>query len=205
MIDSLVAMKTLALLLVGMAGMLTVRAADELTVYELLAPATHQFAIVYDVSTAREGAQYFFNPIRPGSVSTKERVIDRATGKELEFDEVDGRTAKASGFVNSRADDTAKFIRVRLLKPVPKGGEARIRIYKTYTDAESYYEKDGGFVFDRPLGIKRNVVVLPRGYELIGCASPGIVSTGADGRIRVSFLNDRDDQLPVKITGRRLP
>ena len=80
MIDSLVAMKTLALLLVGMAGMLTVRAADELTVYELLAPATHQFAIVYDVSTAREGAQYFFNPIRPGSVSTKERVIDRATG-----------------------------------------------------------------------------------------------------------------------------
>jgi hypothetical protein len=33
---------------------------------------------------------------------------------------------------------------------------------------------------------------------------PGIVSTGADGRVRVSFVNDRDDVLPVRITGRRL-
>jgi hypothetical protein len=39
----------------------------------------------------------------------------------------------------------------------------------------------------------------------VGCASPAIVSTGADGRVRVSFLNDRDDQLPVKIIARRLP
>ena len=60
-------------------------------------------------------------------------------------------------------------------------------------------------VFDRPLGIRRNVVVLPSGYELIGCSVPAIVSTQPDGRLRVSMLNDRDDQLPVKITGRRLP
>ena len=46
---------------------------------------------------------------------------------------------------------------------------------------------------------------LPKGYELVGSASPGIVSTGPDGRVRVSFLNDRDDQLPVRITGRKLP
>lgn len=52
--------------------------------------------------------------------------------------------------MDSRIADDAKFIRVQLLKPVSKGGEARIRIYKTYTDAASYYEKDGGFVFDRP-------------------------------------------------------
>jgi dUTPase len=49
------------------------------------------------------------------------------------------------------------------------------------------------------------VVVLPKGWELVECASPGIVSTDTDGRIRVSFLNDRDDQLPVKIVARRLP
>jgi hypothetical protein len=59
-------------------------------------------------------------------------------------------------------------------------------------------------VFDRPLGIKRNVVVLPKGYELIGSQSPGIVSTDPDGRVRISFLNDRDDQLPVKIIARKL-
>ena len=46
---------------------------------------------------------------------------------------------------------------------------------------------------------------MPKGYELVGSASPAIVSTDPDGRIRLSFLNDRDDQLPVRVTGRRLP
>src|SRR5215475_3740869 len=179
-------------------------AADELTVYELLPPSTHSFDIIYDVTATREGAPYFFNPIRQGSSASKERVVDGATGKPLEWDVVDGKSAKASGFVSGRTADTAQFLRVKLARPVPKGGESRIRIYKTYTDAPSYYEKDGGFVFDRPLGIKRNVVVLPAGYELVGSASPGIVSTGEDGRVRVSFLNDRDDQLPVRIVGRRV-
>jgi hypothetical protein len=64
---------------------------------------------------------------------------------------------------------------------------------------------DGKLVFVRPLGIKRNVVVLPKGWELEECASPGIVSTDEDGRVHVSFVNDRDDQLPVKIVARRLP
>jgi len=179
--------------------------ADELTVYDLLAPSTHSFDIIYDVTATREGAPYFFNPIRQGSVATKERVIDRATGKPLEWSTVDGKTAKAGGFVNARTADDAQFLRVKLANPVPKGAETRIRIYKTYTDPPSYYETPGGFVFDRPLGIKRNVVILPRGYELAGSASPAIVSQDAEGRIRVSFLNDRDDQLPVKITGRKLP
>jgi hypothetical protein len=180
-------------------------ASDEFTLYELLPPETHQFAITYDVTEAREGAQYFFNPIRPGSTASKERVIERSTGKELKFETVSGKDAKASGLVSPKTADDAQFIKVNLPGPVPKGGETRIRISKTYTDAPSYYVKDGQLVFERPLGIKRNVVVLPQGWELVGCASPAIVSTGADGRIRVSFLNDRDDQLPVKIVARRLP
>src|SRR5579863_2207576 len=96
-------------------------AADELSVYELLAPGTHQFAIVYDVTATREGAPYYFNPIRPGSVATKESVVDRATGKPLSFDVVDGKTAKASGSVSAQTADDAQFIRVKLLKTVPKG------------------------------------------------------------------------------------
>ena len=180
-------------------------AADEFTLYELLPPETHQFAITYDVTATREGAQFFFNPIRPGSTASKERVIERSSGKELKFETANGKDAKSTGLVSPQTPDMAQFIKVYLPGPVPKGGETRIRIFKTYTDAPSYYVKDAQLVFERPLGIKRNVVVLPAGWELIGCASPGIVSTGADGRIRVSFLNDRDDQLPVKIVARRLP
>jgi hypothetical protein len=179
-------------------------AADDFTVYELLAPSTHSFDIIYDVTQTREGSPYFYNPIRQGSVATNERAVDLASGKPLELAVVDGKAAKAAGGVGARTADDAQYLRVKLLRPVAKGAETRIRIYKTYTDAPSYYEKDDGFVFDRPLGIKRNVVVLPKGYELIGSASPGIVSTQADGRIRVSFLNDRNDQLPVRIVGRKV-
>jgi hypothetical protein len=193
-------MRLLALLLVTIPAF----AADELTVYDLLAPETHKFAIIYDVSTAREGAPYFLNPIRHGSVAEKERVVDRATGRELKFEVINGKTAKAEGIGGPNAADDDEFLRVHLLKPVAKGSETRIRIYKTYTDAASYAEKDGTLVWERPLGIKRNVVILPRGYELTASASPAIVSTDPDGRIRLSFLNDRDDQLPVKITARRI-
>lgn len=180
-------------------------ASDEFTLYELLPPETHQFAIIYDVTATREGAQFFFNPIRPGSVASKERIIERSTGKELKFEVVSGKQAKQTGLVPPETKDEAQFIKVSLPAPVPKGGETRIRIYKTYTDPASYFVKDGQLVLDRPLGIKRNTVLLPAGWELIGSASPAIVSTDPDGRIRVSFLNDRDDQLPVKISARRLP
>jgi len=180
-------------------------ASDEFTLYELLAPESHQFAITYDVTETREGAQFFFNPIRPGSTASKEQVIERSTGKPLQFEQVSGKEAKASGLVRQETKDDAQFIRVHLPAPLPKGGETRIRIFKTYTDAASYYLKDGQLVFERPLGIKRNVVVLPKGWELVGSASPAIVSTDAEGRVHLSFLNDRDDQLPVKIIARRLP
>ena len=180
-------------------------AADEMTLYELLAPDTHQFAITYDVTATREGAQFCFNPSRPGSPARPERVIERSSGKELRFEVVSGKDAKATGLISPKTADDEQFIKVYLPAPVPKSGETRLRIFKTYTDAPSYGLKDGLLVFDRPLGIKRNVVVLPRGWELIGSASPAIISTDADGRVRASFLNDRDDQLPVKITARRLP
>jgi hypothetical protein len=180
-------------------------ASDEFTLYDLLTPESHQFAISYDVTQDREGAEFFLNPIRPGSVATKERVIERSTGKELKFEPVTGKDAKAAGLVSAQTPDNAEFIKVHLPGPVPKGGETRIRIFKTYTDAASYYLKDGQLVFERPLGIKRNVVMLPKGWEVVESASPAMVSTDADGRVRLSFLNDRDDQLPVRIVARRLP
>src|SRR5215469_17749022 len=59
---SLMLRKLLALVLILLVSGF---AADEFTLYELLPPETHQFAITYDVTATREGAQFFFNPIRP--------------------------------------------------------------------------------------------------------------------------------------------
>lgn len=178
-------------------------AADELTVYELLAPATHSFAITYDVSTSVEGASYLFNPIRRGSVATDERVVDAASGKPLEFAVVSAADAMEQGLKGKPNADS--YIRVTLAHPVPRGGEGRVRIFKTYKDAASYGAEGNELLFQRGFGIKRNVIVLPRGYELIECSAPGIVSTQTDGRIRLSFLSDRDDELMVKLKGRLLP
>jgi hypothetical protein len=176
--------------------------ADELTVYELLAPESHSFAITYDMSTSVEGSPYLFNPIRRGSVASHERVIDAATGKELRFETVDAAVAITHGLRGKPNADS--YIQVTLAHPVPKGGEARVRIYKTYTDPASYRADGSDLTFQRGFGIKRNVIVLPKGYELVACGAPGIVTTQSDGRLRVSFFNDRDDELTVRLRGRRL-
>jgi hypothetical protein len=85
-------------------------AADEFTVYDLLPPDTHQFAIIYDVTQDRAGAEFFFNPIRPGSTASKERVIERSSGRELQFEVVSGKEAKPSGLVPVQTKDDAQFI-----------------------------------------------------------------------------------------------
>ena len=174
-----------------------------MTVYELLAPTTHKFAIVYDVSQALEGAKYFFNPIRKGSIVSEEKVLDLATGKELKWENVDAKAAVAAGMRARVIADGQEYLQVQLAVPVPKGGMARIRIIKTYEDAASYKMEGELLVWERSLGIRRNVVVLPKGYDLVSCSVPTMVATQADGRVRLSMINDRDDQLPVRITARK--
>ena len=180
------------------------RSEDEYTRYELLAPASGAFKIVYDVTAVTPGATHYFNPIRKGSIASDESVIDLATGQPLRFEQVTGAAARASGLPN--ADVEGEYIRVALARPVPPdGGEARIRIIKTYTDPKSYFVQGDTIVFDRPLGIKRNAVVLPPGYELVACNIPAQVLEEQDGRVGVSFINTYPAQAPLVIRARRLP
>jgi hypothetical protein len=177
--------------------------AGEYTRYELLSPASGQFRILYEVWATTPGARYFFNPIRKGSEASNESVTDLATGQPLRFEIVDGTTARASGLAG--ADTGTRYIRVELAKPVPAIGTARILIDKTYKDAKSYYEENGELVFSRSLGIKRNAVVLPAGYELISCNVPSQVLTEADGRTLISFINASPDAASLVVRARRTP
>jgi hypothetical protein len=161
--------------------------ADDYTRYELLAPGSARFRIAYEVTATTSGATQFFNPIRKGSVASDEHVYDRATGAPLAFDVVGGDVARAGGVRG--ADSTSQYIRVRLSRPVPTDGEARILIDKTYYDPKSYYEENGQLVFARPLGIKRNAIVLPLGYEIVSCNVPSQIIEESDGRISISFWN----------------
>jgi hypothetical protein len=89
---------------------------------------------------------------------------------------------------------------------VPAGGGVRLLIDKTYKDPKSYYRQGGDrIVFARSLGIRRNAIVLPAGYELVSCNVPAQVLTEPDGRINVSFMHTGPDAASLQIEARRLP
>jgi len=175
---------------------------DDYTRYELLAPESAQFRITYEVTATKPGARYFFNVIRKGSEASDEAVFDRTTGLPLPWKVVTGAEARAAGQAN--ADLEANYIQVTLARPVPIGGEARLRIDKTYRDAKSYYRDGEAIVFARGLGIKRNAVVLPAGYELVACNVPSQILTERDGRIAISFLNTYPVEAPLIVRAQKL-
>ena len=176
---------------------------DEYTRYELLGPGTGRFHIVYEVTATTPGATRYYNPIRKGSVATDEVVRDRLTGRILPIAIVEAREAKAGGVAD--ADPGERYIAVELPRAVPAdGGEVRLLIEKTYQDPKSYFVEDDRVVFSRSLGIKRNAVVLPAGYEVVSCTVPAQVLTEADGLIAVSFVNTFPSDAAVVIKGRRI-
>lgn len=174
-------------------------AVEAYTRYELLAPGSGSFRISYEVTQTRTGARHFFNPIRKGSAASDEQVTDLASGRPLDFKIVDGKVAQAE---EPDADPTYEYISVTLARPVPKDGEGRILIEKTYADAKSYFVQGGDLVFSRTLGIKRNSVVLPAGYRLTASNYPAQVIEQADGRIAVSFWNATPPEAPLVIRAR---
>lgn len=169
---------------------------DEYTRYELLAPETASFKIYYEVTATTAGAKRFYNPIRKGSTASDESVLDAMTGTPLHFEVVSGTEAQKDPLM-ARADSGTDYIRVDLARPVPENGQGRLIILKTYKDAKSYYSEGDTIVFNRLLGIRRNKVVLPPGYQLIACNVPSQVLTEPDGRISISFMNGSAGEAPL--------
>ena len=170
--------------------------ADEYTRYELLAPETSSFKIYYEVTATTAGAKFFYNPIRKGSTASDEHVYDAMLGKPLHFEMVSSAEARKDPLM-ADAEPAMDYIKVTLARPVPENGQGRIVILKTYQDAKSYYMDGKALVFDRPLGIKRNKVVLPPGYEVVGLTVPSQILTENDGRIAVSFLHAGSGEAPL--------
>jgi hypothetical protein len=176
---------------------------DEYTRYELLDPATQSFRILYDVSATTPGALFYFNALRKGSEHKVDEVIDRMTGKKPEWTITSADDARRTGMIDAEAG--TDYLKIKMTKPVPVGGENRLRIDKTYKDGVSYFIKDDRIVFDRTLGIKRNAIVLPKGYELIKCNYPAQVMPEPDGKLKISFINTGSQNVPVHIEARKLP
>ena len=175
---------------------------DEYTRYELLAPDSGKFRISYEVTATAPGARTFYNPIRKGSTASDEAVLDAMTGKPLHFEVVTGAEARKDPLMPD-ADVDTDYIKVTLARPVPANGQGRLVIFKTYEDRKSYYVDGETIVFDRSLGIRRNKVVLPAGYEVIGLTVPSQILTEADGRIGISFVNGTEGEAPLVLRAAR--
>lgn len=169
---------------------------DAYTRYELLAPGSGKFKITYEVTATTAGAKSFYNPIRKGSAASDEAVFDAMTGQPLHFEVVSGDDARKDPLLPDADPDTS-YIKVTLARPVPPQGQGRLVIVKTYEDRKSYYVDGDTIVFDRPLGIRRNKIVLPEGYEVVGLNVPSQILTEPDGRIGVSFVNGTDGEAPL--------
>jgi hypothetical protein len=165
-------------------------------------PGSGSFRILYDVSATTPGARYYYNTIRPGAEEEVHGVTDLHTGAALGWEVVDGAHARDNG--HPTASEDGRYIKITLARPVPDGGQGRIRIDKTYTDHQSYFTEGGDIVFSRSLGIRRNGVVLPVGYELVRCSYPCQVETEHDGRMRASFMSLGPGAVPFEVRGRRM-
>jgi hypothetical protein len=175
---------------------------DEYTRYELLGPGSASFKIYYEVTATTAGARSFYNPIRKGSVASDESVYDAMLGTALKFEVVSGAVAGKDALMPD-ADPETDYIKVTLARPVPVNGGARLVIVKTYKDPKSYYLDGQTIVFDRPLGVKRNQVVLPAGYEVTGLTVPAQILTEKDGRVAISFLHAGSGEAPLVVRALR--
>jgi hypothetical protein len=148
---------------------------DEYAVYDLLLPDSASFRTIYEVAVTTPGATVFLDRIGSGLTAvtgSDDAVVDLMTGAPLKY------------------NVTSSALEVHLARPVPAdGGQARLRITKTYKDAKNYRREGDGLVFDRPLGIRHIAIVLPAGYQLTGCNVPSQVLAEPDGRIRISFMH----------------
>jgi len=175
---------------------------DSYTRYELLDPSTQSFRIIYEVSAVTAGSNFYYNTLRKGSDHKVDAVIDLATGQTLSWEIINGADAKKSGLNEAQPD--VDYLKIKLAHPVPEGGEYRLKIDKTYKDIKSYFTQGDKIVFDRPLGIKRNSIVLPLGYELTKCNYPSQIAMEANGKFKISFINAGSAEVPLHFEAKKL-
>ena len=160
------------------------RPRDEYARYELLGPGSGSIRIVSDVTIATPNAKTYALPPGGGGAQVSDvTAIDLMSGEPLRFTQQGGT------------------IRVELARPVPAGGESRIRVTRVEKDAVSYRAGDP-IAFNRAVSARRGAVVLPKGFELTSADVPVQVLEDPDGRIVASFMNPYPGAAPLAIKAR---
>ena len=142
---------------------------DEYTRYELLGPGTAAFRIVYEVTATTPGATCSSTPsARAASRPTRRCWTGSPDAPRLRR----GRGRGGQGRRPGRRRSRHALHPDQLARPVPeeRGDPAAHR--QDVSGSEELLRRGGTIVFSRSLGIKRNSVVLPPGYELVPATCP---------------------------------
>jgi hypothetical protein len=172
--------------------------------YWLLDPSTHQFRISHDFTVTRPGQASVHSFVRKGSVVAPDAtMIDLDTGKKLPTHVVSGKDVNALGYYPTPTDPESVVVQGDLEQPVAKDRSTRVRVEETYTDPAGYFARDGELTWKRTLGRPLNTVTLPAGWMLTSVNTPATISLDEQGRIRLRFINIRNDELSIVIKARR--
>ncbi len=175
-------------------------------VYFLQDPTTHSFRLYHDYEETREGMDRYLNIVRPGSRASNPSAKILDTGEILNVETLRGDEITARDIdIGETVTDETELV-VIWFDPVKKDQTKLLRIEETYTDESRYFlVSDQEFLWDRSFGRARNKVVLPDGWRLTENAVPATVATEPDGRISLTFVNDRPGVIDVLIRGHRHP
>lgn len=186
------------------AGRLSERARqDREIVYFLQQPETHAFDLYHDYTESRPGVDKYLNVVRGGSAASNPSALILDTGEKLVVETLKGaRITEARIDIGETVTDQTEVVVIRFA-PVKQGQSVRLRISETYTDAGRYGVVGDELVWDRAFGRPANAMVLPQGWYLTNCSIPATVSLQADGRVRLDFINPRNDNIEVLVTARR--
>lgn len=176
---------------------------DREIVYFLQQPETHAFDLYHDYTERRPGVDTYLNVVRGGSTVARPaaRVLD--TGETLTTAILTGDAITQAKLDIGEAVKPETEVVVIRFPAVQAGRSTRLRISETYTDAGRYGLQGEELVWDRGFGRPANAMVLPAGWYLTNSSIPATLTETADGRIRLDFINPRNDNVEVLVTARR--
>ncbi len=178
---------------------------DREIVYFLKAPETHSFELYHDVTIKDVGRSTYINVVRAGSKVSNPSALCLDTGERLKVETLKGdEITRAKIDIGERVTPDSEAAVVRF-PAVAKGTTTRIRIRETYTDPARYRMEGDLMIWDRSFGRPQNAVILPEGYALVGSAFPAKISLTDDNRIRLDFVNPRNDEVRALIHARKRP
>ena len=176
---------------------------DREIVYFLQQPETHAFDLYHDYTESRPGVDKYLNVVRGGSKASNPSALILDTGEKLVVETLSGtRITEAKIDIGEPVTATSEVVVIRF-PAVKQGQSVRLRISETYTDAGRYGVVGDELVWDRAFGRPANAMVLPQGWYLTNCSIPATVSMETDGRVRLDFINPRNDNVEVLVTARR--